>query len=453
MNVTMEKVDNVNGIITISLAEADYQGKVKKELKQIGMRYPEKGFRPGHVPAALLQKKYGKEVLVEVVNRDMYDALMGHIRDNKLNVLGEPMIANAEEVNFDTQKDFTFKFEIGLAPEINLTIDKNVTIPYYNIEVDDNMVSENDKQLRKSFGKQVAGEETTDDALVKGSMVELNEDGTEKEDGIKVESTVLSPKYFKSEEQKALFAGKKVGDEIVFNPSATCEGNVAELASMLNVDKAEANVTSNFKLTVKEILVVKEAEHDQEFFDAVMGKDTVKSEEEYVAKLKEQIAMRLKADSNYRFTVDTEHVLRGIVGELELPEAFLKKWLVKQDKEGKHTEENIDENFAKMRPALVWQLIKEHAVKQLEVKVEDADLMAVAGMLARQQFAQYGMSNMPDDVIAKYAKEILDNEQYRQSIVERAVDDKLFGKIHAAVSVEEKTVPVAEFNALFTSEK
>ena len=453
MNVTMEKVDNVNGIITISLAEADYQGKVKKELKQIGMRYPEKGFRPGHVPAALLQKKYGKEVLVEVVNRDMYDALMGHIRDNKLNVLGEPMIANAEEVNFDTQKDFTFKFEIGLAPEINLTIDKNVTIPYYNIEVDDNMVSENDKQLRKSFGKQVAGEETTDDALVKGSMVELNEDGTEKEDGIKVESTVLSPKYFKSEEQKALFAGKKVGDEIVFNPSATCEGNVAELASMLNVDNAEANVTSNFKLTVKEILVVKEAEHDQEFFDAVMGKDTVKSEEEYVAKLKEQIALRLKADSNYRFTVDTEHVLRGIVGELELPETFLKKWLVKQDKEGKHTEENIDENFAKMRPALVWQLIKEHAVKQLEVKVEDADLMAVAGMLARQQFAQYGMSNMPDDVIAKYAKEILDNEQYRQSIVERAVDDKLFGKIHAAVSVEEKTVPVAEFNALFTSEK
>ena len=449
----MEKVDNVNGIITISLAEADYQGKVKKELKQIGMRYPEKGFRPGHVPAALLQKKYGKEVLVEVVNRDMYDALMGHIRDNKLNVLGEPMIANAEEVNFDTQKDFTFKFEIGLAPEINLTIDKNVTIPYYNIEVDDNMVSENDKQLRKSFGKQVAGEETTDDALVKGSMVELNEDGTEKEDGIKVESTVLSPKYFKSEEQKALFAGKKVGDEIVFNPSATCEGNVAELASMLNVDNAEANVTSNFKLTVKEILVVKEAEHDQEFFDAVMGKDTVKSEEEYVAKLKEQIALRLKADSNYRFTVDTEHVLRGIVGELELPETFLKKWLVKQDKEGKHTEENIDENFAKMRPALVWQLIKEHAVKQLEVKVEDADLMAVAGMLARQQFAQYGMSNMPDDVIAKYAKEILDNEQYRQSIVERAVDDKLFGKIHAAVSVEEKTVPVAEFNALFTSEK
>ena len=195
--------------------------------------------------------------------------------------------------------------------------------------------------------------------------------------------------------------------------------------------------------------MVKAAEHDQEFFDAGFGKDTVRTEEEYVAKLKEQIAMRLKNDSNYRFTVDTEKVLREIVGELELPETFLKKWLVKQDKEGKHTPENIDENFAKMRPDLVWQLIKEHAVKQLEVKVEDADLMNVASMLARQQFAQYGMSNMPDDVIAKYAKEILDNEQYRQSIIERAVEDKLYGKIHAAVNVEEKTVPVAEFNALF----
>ena len=449
MNVTMEKVDNVNGIITVSLAETDYQGKVKKELKQIGMRYPEKGFRPGHVPAGLLQKKYGKEVLVEVVNREIYDALMNHIRDNKLNVLGEPMIANAEEINFDTQKDFEFKFELGFAPEINLTIDKSVKVPYYNIEVDDNMVNENDHQLRKSFGKQVAGDEVDDNALVKCSMVELNEDGSEKEDGIKVESTVLSPKYFKNDEQKVLFAGKKVGDEIVFNPSATCNGNVTELAAMLNVDKEQANVASNFKLTVKEILVVKEAEHDQEFFDAVFGKDTVKTEEEYVAKLKEQIAMRLKNDSNYRFTVDTEKVLREIVGELELPETFLKKWLVKQDKEGKHTPENIDENFAKMRPDLVWQLIKEHAVKQLEVKVEDADLMNVASMLARQQFAQYGMSNMPDDVIAKYAKEILDNEQYRQSIIERAVEDKLYGKIHAAVNVEEKTVPVAEFNALF----
>lgn len=449
MNVTMEKVDNVNGIITVSLAENDYNDKVKKELRQIGMRYPEKGFRPGHVPTALLQKKYGKEALIEVVNREVYDALMKHIQDNKLNLLGEPLLANAEEINFNTDKDFTFKFEIGFGPEINVAIDKNITIPYYNIEVDDEMVKKQDEALCKRYGKQVPGEEVDATALVKGSMVELNEDGSVKEDGISVESTVVSPQYFRSEDQKALFIGKKLNDEVVFNPSATCDGNTTELASMLNTDKDKANVASDFKMTIKEIIVVKNAEHDQEFFDGVFGKDAVKTEDEYVAKLKEMIAAQLKNDSNYRFTLDTEKVLREKAGELALPEEFLKKWLLKQDKEGKRSPETIDDDFAKMRPDLVWHLIKEHAVKELGVKVEDADLLAVAGYVAQQQFAQYGMTNMPEDVVKKYAKELLDNEDYRQRIIERAVEDKMYNGIKAAVTVEEKTVSATEFNALF----
>lgn len=447
MNVTMEKVDAVNGVITVSLAENDYQEKVKKELKQIGMRYPEKGFRPGHVPAGLLQKKYGKEVLVDVVNREISESLSKHISDNKLNVLGEPLLSNAEDINFDTDKDFTFKFEVGFAPEIDLTIDKKIAIPYYNIEVDDDMVNKQDEALKRRFGKQVAGEEVDDTALVKGSMVEVDEKGAEKEDGIKVESTVLSPQYFKSDDQKALFIGKKVGDEIVFNPSATCEGNTSELASMLNVDKEQANTQSDFKITIKEILVVKDAEHNQEFFDGVFGKDAVKTEEEYTAKLKEMIAIQLKSDSNYRFTIDTQEVLKDKVGSLELPSAFLKKWLLKQN--DKHTPETIDDDFAKMVPEIEWQLIKEKIVKDCNIKVEDDDLLVVAKLIAQQQFAQYGMSNIPEDVIERYAKEILENKDYRPSIVERAVEEKIYNAIRSSVKVEEKTVPVAEFNALF----
>lgn len=443
----MEKVDAVNGVITVSLAENDYQEKVKKELKQIGMRYPEKGFRPGHVPAGLLQKKYGKEVLVDVVNREISESLSKHISDNKLNVLGEPLLSNAEDINFDTDKDFTFKFEVGFAPEIDLTIDKKIAIPYYNIEVDDDMVNKQDEALKRRFGKQVAGEEVDDTALVKGSMVEVDEKGAEKEDGIKVESTVLSPQYFKSDDQKALFIGKKVGDEIVFNPSATCEGNTSELASMLNVDKEQANTQSDFKITIKEILVVKDAEHNQEFFDGVFGKDAVKTEEEYTAKLKEMIAIQLKSDSNYRFTIDTQKVLKDKVGSLELPSAFLKKWLLKQN--DKHTPETIDDDFAKMVPEIEWQLIKEKIVKDCNIKVEDDDLLVVAKLIAQQQFAQYGMSNIPEDVIERYAKEILENKDYRPSIVERAVEEKIYNAIRSSVKVEEKTVPVAEFNALF----
>ncbi len=447
MNVTLDRVDNVNGIITLSIEEKDYQDKVKKELKQISIKHPIAGFRPGHVPASLLQKKYGKEVLVEVVNREIYDNLINYIQENKLNILGEPIIANADEVNFDTMKDFNFKFEVGFAPEVNLTLDKTVTIPYYIIEVDQKMIDQQNDVLRKRFGKQVKGEQVDATALVKGSMVELDENGTVKESGMNVESTIVAPQYFKSEDEKAKFADKKVGDEVVFNPWATCEGNLAELSSMMNVDKEKADIKSDFKLTISEILINKPADLDQELFDGVFGKDAVKNEEEYFAKVKEMIAGQLVNDSNFRFTMDAENVLKQQVGAMTLPTEFLKKWLVRQD--NKYTAENIDEEFVKMVPQLEWQLIKEQAVKQLGVKVNDDDLLADAKRIAFQQFAQYGMTNVPEDMLEKYAKDILENKEYRSQIVQQSVDNKLYAEIKAAVNVEEKTVNVEEFNALF----
>lgn len=447
MNVTLDRIDNVNGVITLSIEEKDYQEKVKKELKQIGMKHPLPGFRPGHVPASLLQKKYGKDVLVEVVNREIYDNLVNYIQENKLNILGEPIISNAEEVNFDTMKDFSFKFEVGFAPEVSLKLDNTVTVPYYNIEVDQKMVDQQNEMLCKRFGKQVKGEQVDATALVKGSMVELDENGAVKENGLNVESTIVAPQYFKSEDEKAKFADKKLGDEIVFNPWATCEGNLGELSSMMNVDREQADIKSDFKLTVNEILVNQPAELNQELFDAVFGKDSCKNEEEYFAKLKEMIAGQLVNDSNFRFTVDAEKVLREQVGTLELPTEFLKKWLVRQD--NKYTAENIDEEFTKMVPQLEWQLIKEQAAKQLDVKVNDEDLLADAKRIAYQQFAQYGMTNIPEDMIEKYAKDILENKEYRSQIVQQSVDNKLYAEIKNAVKLDEKTVNVEEFNALF----
>ena len=447
MNVTLDRIDNVNGLITLSIEEKDYQDKVKKELKQIGIKHPLPGFRPGHVPAGLLQKKYGKEVLVEVVNREIYDNLVNYIQENKLNILGEPIIANADEVNFDTMKDFSFKFEIGFAPEVKVTLDKSVNVPYYTIEVDQKMIDQQDEMFRKRFGKQVKGEQVDATALVKGSMVELDENGAVKEGGLNVESTIVAPQYFKSEDEKAKFADKKVGEEVVFNPWNTCNGNQAEMSSMLNVDKEQADVKSDFKLTITEILVNQPAELNQELFDGVFGKDNVKTEEEYFAKLKEMIAAQLVNDSNFRFTMDAENVLKAQVGALELPTEFLKKWLVRQD--NKYTAENIDEEFTKMVPQLEWQLIKEQAAKQLEVKVNEDDLLADAKRIAYQQFAQYGMANVPEDMLEKYAKDILENKEYRQQIVQQSVDNKLYSAIKEAVTLEEKTVNVEEFNALF----
>ena len=346
-------------------------------------------------------------------------------------------------------KDFSFKFEIGFAPEVNLTLDKNVTIPYYTIEVDQKMIDQQDEMFRKRFGKQVKGEQVDATALVKGAMVELDESGAVKEGGINVESTIVAPQYFKSEDEKAKFADKKLGDEVVFNAWNTCNGNLAEMSSMLNVDKEQADVKSDFKLTINEILVNQPAELDQELFDGVFGKDNVKSVEEYYAKLKEMIAAQLVNDSNFRFTMDAENVLKAQVGAMELPTEFLKKWLVRQD--NKYTAENIDEEFTKMVPQLEWQLIKEQAAKQLEVKVNDDDLLVDAKRIAQQQFAQYGMANVPENMLEKYAKDILENKEYRQQIVQQSVDNKLYNAIKNVVTLDEKTVNVEEFNALFAN--
>lgn len=443
----MTKIDNVTANITVSIEEKDYQEKVAKDLKEIGLKHKIDGFRPGKVPAGILKKMFGKQVLLDVVNRETYDALIKYIEDNKLNILGEPIIDAVKEIDFANDKDFTFNFEVGFAPQVEVKLDKKIKVPYYTIEVDQEMIDRQNEMFRQRFGAQVPGEEVDKKALVKGAMFELNEDGSLKEGGIAVANGIVSPEYFKSDDERAKFIGKKVNDKVVFNPWNTCNGNVAEMASMLNVDKANADVKSDFEITISEIIVLKPAELNEEFFNNVFGKDTVKTEEEYFAKVKEMIANQLKNDSNYRFTVDAEEVIKKHVGNMELPSAFLKKWLLKQDE--KRNPETIDEEFARMVPSLEWQLIKEQLMKELGVKVEESDLLAVAKFAAAQQFAQYGMTNMPDDVVEKYAQDILANKEYSKNIVDRAVEDKLFAAIKEAVSLTDKTVTVKEFNALF----
>lgn len=447
MNVTMTKIDNVTANIAISVEEKDYQEKVAKDLKEIGLKHKIDGFRPGKVPAGILKKMFGKQVLLDVVNRVTYDALIKYIEDNKLNILGEPIIDAVKEIDFANDKDFTFNFEVGLAPQIEVKLDKKIKVPYYTIEVDQEMIDRQNEMFRQRFGAQVPGEEVDKKALVKGAMFELNEDGTVKEGGIAVANGIVSPEYFKSEDERAKFIGRKVNDKVVFNPWNTCNGNIAEMASMLNVDKANADVRSNFEMTISEIIVLKPAELNEEFFNNVFGKDTVKTEEEYFAKVKEMIAGQLRNDSNYRFTIDAEEVIKKHVGGMELPSAFLKKWLLKQDE--KRNPETIDEEFTRMVPSLEWQLIKEQLMKELGVKVEDKDLLDVAKFAAAHQFAQYGMTNMPDDVVEKYAQDILANNEYRKNIVDRAVEDKLFAAIKEVVSLDNKTVTVNEFNTLF----
>ncbi|MDE5807359.1 MAG: trigger factor [Muribaculaceae bacterium] len=447
MKVDYAKIDDVNGIVTITLEEKDYADKVKKELKEIGKKHTEPGFRAGHVPAGLINKKYGKSVKYDVINKEVGNALYEYIKNEKLHVLGNPIPQQGEEFDIDG-KDFELKFKVGIAPEIDTHVNKDLHVPYYNIKVSDEMIEAQDKQFRRRFGKQEPGDTVDATALVKGVITELDENGNVKEGGIVVENGIVAPEYFKNEDQKKLFEGKKVGDVFVFNPAATCDGNPAELSSMLNISKEEAeDHKGDFKFDIKEIIVLKPAEYNEEFFKSVFGRDDIKTEEEYKNAVKELIEGALANDSNYRFSLDAKKAIMDAVGDLTLPDDVLKAFLMEQN-EGLNNE-NIDEEYVRMRPELIWELVKEAIAAQFEVKVTEEDALDTARLIARQQLAQYGMMNVPEESLDRYAHEILKDKKAAQQIYNQTGDLKLFDAIRDGVTTDDKEVTVEEFNDLF----
>lgn len=451
VKVDFEKIDNVNATLAITLEKADCEAEVKKQLKHLGQTRTIKGFRPGHVPMGFLKKMFGNEVLANVVDRKVSRALSDYVLDNKINILGEPMLSKDTKVDLNEQDVYSFKFDLGLAPEFEIKLDKRVKVPYYNIEVSEQMVQDQHASLRKRYAKQVDGEEVAMDSLLRGSLTELDEQGNPKEGGVEVETTVLSPQYLKDDDEKQKFIGKKIADDVVYNPFKAVDGNLTELASLFNVDKEEAEIKSDFRFRISSILVNEDAEVNQEFFDQVLGKDVAKTEEEYFEKLKEMIAGQLKNDSNYRFTIDAQEVLMKKVGKLEMPEAFLKRFIMARNHDLE--ESKVDEEMPRTADQLRWQLVKEKLAEQLDVKAEEEDINKMAKFYVANQFAQYGLGALPDDILDKYAKEQLENEDFHRQIVDRVFEDKLFAAIKNAVGINEKNVSVDEFNKLFEEKK
>ncbi len=432
----------------VSVEESDYAALVTEELKKIGRTHTIPGFRKGHVPTEQLRRRFGREVKSDVLNREVIDKVFEYIRENNLKVLGEPLPVERKEINLE-QKDYTFEYEIGLAPAINLTLDKNVKLPYYEIEVSDEMVAQQDEGLRKRFGKRETSETVDETAIVKGVIMELNEDGSikESEDAIQVTNGMIGVFQIADADQKALFVGKNINDKVRFNAAKLCSGNLPELASMLNIDRDRAaGVTSDFEIAISEILVVKLAEYGQELYDEVFGRDKVHNEEEYKAAVKEMIAADLSQYSDYRFRDDAEKTLLAEYGQFELPKEFLKKWLLARNPEA--TAEQIDADFDNILSSLRWQLIKEHIAQQTDMKIEEEDLKAFARALAARQLAQYGITNMDDETINGMADRILNDKQYHSRIVEQVGDVKLFTTIKNAVTLENKTVTFEQFQEM-----
>ena len=449
MNVTMQKTDAVSARLTVNVEENDYKDTVVKKLKEIGRTHQIPGFRKGHVAIADLHRRFGADVTSDVINHDVFEAVMKYIDDNKLNVLGQPVPVEVKALDFKKEKDFTFEYDLALAPELDVKIDKDEHIPYYTIEVTDEMVDEQDKAFRKRFGAQVPGEEFEDDALVKGAIEQLDDNGNviEGEGAIQVTNGIVAPMYFKSDDQKDLFKGAKVGDKITFNPWMTCNGDPTEMSSMLQVDKAKvADLHNDFRFTISEIIVVRPAELNQEFFDQVFGKDKVSDEAGYRNAIREMIAGELKQNSEMVFRMSARKYFLEKYGSMELPAAILKKWLIMRN-EGLN-DSNIDEEYGRMEPDLKWQLVKENIAQKLEVKIEESDLIDMAKGIAARQFAQYGMTNIDDETLTNYAKNILADKNYRPRLVEQCGDFKLFQSIENGVTLDCETVSLDKFKEI-----
>ena len=284
---------------------------------------------------------------------------------------------------------------------------------------------------------------------MKGAIEQLDENGNvmEVDGAIQVTNGIIAPMYFKSDDQKSLFNGAKVGDKITFNPWATCNGDATELSSMLQVDKSRvADLHNDFRFTISEIIVVRPAEHNQEFFDQVFGKDKVSDENGYRDAIREMIARELKQNSEMVFRVSARNYFLGKYGSMELPSAVLKKWLIMRN-EGLN-ESNIDEEYTRMEPDLKWQLIKESIAQKLQVKIEESDLIEMAKGIAARQFAQYGMTNMDDETLTNYAKNILADKNYRPRLVEQCGDFKLFQGIENGVTLDSETVSLDKFKEI-----
>ena len=447
MNVKFENVSKVQGLLTVSMEKADYQENVDKALKDARKKVQMPGFRPGMVPMSLVQKMYGKSIKADEINKLLQEKVFGYIKDNKIDMLGEPLPNEEKEAGMSLDDDNqTFYFDIALAPQFDAQIGKDDAVTYYEIKVTPEMVDNQVKAYTQQNGHYEQVDAYQDKDVVKGQLVELNADGTAKEGGIVVEGATLMPEYIKAAAQKKLFAKAKKGDVIKFNPSKAYEGNAIEISSLLNKKKEEVEgITADFSLTIQDITRFVESELNQEVFDRVFGKDAVKDEAGFRAKVEETLAQSFVPDSDYKFLLDVRAYLMEKVGKLEYAEDLLKRIM----KANKPDAQDDEATFQRSLEELTWHLIQEKLVEKYSIKVEDADIKAMAREATRAQFAQYGMMNIPDELLDNYSKEMLKKRETVDGLVNRAIESKLTAALKKEVKLKNKKVTVDEFNKLF----
>lgn len=445
MEITLKNVSDVQAKLTVKLAAADYEEKVNKSLKTFRQKANIPGFRPGMVPMGLIKKQYGTAIKVDEINKVLQESLYNYIKEQQLDVLGEPLPDEEQQktINIETADDIAFDYDIALAPKFDATLTAEDVITYYNIKVTDEMIDNQVKSYAQRNGHYESVDEYQSNDMVKGIIADAAN-----ADGIRVEDAVMLPDYMKDEESKALFNGCKKNDVITFNPRKAYDGNEAELTSLLKIKKEEcAAIQGDFTFQITDITRYVEGELNQELFDQIFGEGKCKSEEDFRKAVKEQIQGQFAPESDYRFLIDVREYLMNRIGKLTFADDILKKILLGNREDGDVAK--MEEEYPKTIEELQWHLIKEELIRKADIKIEQDDIKAQARESVRMQFAQYGMANVPDELLDNYAKEMLQKKEQVEGLASRAIDVKLTAALKKAAKLKKKSVSVEDFNKLF----
>lgn len=447
MNIVREDIDALNAVIRVSIEKADYAEAVEKSLKEYRKKANINGFRPGMAPMGLVRKMYYKYIIVDEVSKLASDKLLDFVKENNIKTLGEPLpCENQPEVQWETAENFEFAWDLGIAPEFEIKLSKRDKFPMYKITIDDEVRTKYTESYSNRFGSYKPADVADDKSLLKVTLTELNDDESPRTDGLSVEDASVSIALVADEAEKKKLTGAKVGDVQVIDVVKAFP-NETDRAALLNTAKGNlAEVQPMFQLTVTEVQAYCPAELNQELFDKVFGEGTVTSLEEFNSRLDSQIEKQFDMESDARFGVDAKDKIIDKL-QFDLPKEFLIRWL-SQVNEDKFTREQIETEYPMFEKDLKWQLISGKIAEEQKITVEKEEVEAFSKDFARAQFAQYGMSNIPDEYIDKYAADLMKKQDEVRRFYERVMDGKVIDWIKETVAFNVKDITAEEFYKL-----
>src|SRR6201991_3579064 len=451
MNISQEKIDKLNAVVTVNIEPADYQARVDKAIKDHAKKAKIPGFRPGMVPPSHIKKMYGKSILVDEVNNLLSDTLNNYITEQKLDVLGQPLpkMDDTREYNWDFADDFEFNYEVGLAPEFEIDFTSKDKLTQYVIKADNETLESRIKNIRKSYGKMTNPDVSADGDVLYAELVQLSPDGSVFDGGI-TNTTSVRLDQVQDEKIKKSLIGLKKDDEVTLDIQKAYNNDATRIAAILKVDDETAvELKSNFRLTVKNVNRLEESDLNQEFFDKLFGEGVVTTEAEFTAKITEELETMMVQDSERKLQDDIYKLSVAKV-DFNLPDEFLKRWLKATNE--KLSDEELEGGYNDFATNLKWTLIENKIIKDGQIEIKYEEVFELAKVRLDQQFRMYSPQPIPDEQLGQYTVQYLQNKENANKIFEEVKALRVFDFIKSVITLEKQDILFTDFNKL-VSEK